>query len=141
VTTNASGELVVSWVAPDAQGDVITEYQVQFYVQGEYHMDTDYCDGSVPDVFFGRKCTIPMLHLTETYGNLLSPGDSIEFRMRARNNFGWSAWSDISTTGTLIQAIPPAPPASFSIVYSDSQELVIDWDSVAEGAASGYSEV
>lgn len=143
VSTSQNGFLVVSWVGPDSNGDVITEYQIEFYASGEYYEDTMFCDGSDPEVFVSQTCSIPMQYMTATYGNILTAGDSIEFRVRAFNSFGWSAWSSISTSGMLIQSMVSTVSESFviNLIEVSESHITIGWEGLEQGIATGYSEI
>jgi len=70
-----------------------------------------------------------MSYLIATYGDILTLGDSIEFRVRAYNTFGWSDYSALSTSGQLIQSKAPTPSESFLINLIEENEsyIIIGW--------------
>ncbi len=92
-TPNVGGSLDVSWGAPAPNNSPITDYEIQHRQMGAATwMHT-------PQTGTGTMMTFPNLTVGATY----------QFQVRARNTFGWSNWSAITT------GIPNAAPLSVTV--------------------------
>jgi hypothetical protein len=74
-----------------------------------WYEDTTYCDASdsTSAVYIAKACQIPMTVLrSTTYG--LDFGDVVYAKVKAHNERGWSAFSDVSATltGATVQTEP-----------------------------------
>jgi hypothetical protein len=69
--------VTVSWVAPGAQGIVISSYVIVFRTsQNTFVQDSTYCIGTNPTIVANTLCTIPLASLTAEPFNLVL-GDSV----------------------------------------------------------------
>jgi len=110
VTTIKNNTVVVTWIAPFANGSPLTSFLVSFKTAaGTFITELSSCDGSNSVIFNARKCTIPLDTLTATPFSLVL-GSSIEAQLLATNAYGNSPVSNIGS-GAFIVLVPDAPKA------------------------------
>lgn len=104
-TTAISGtNVVITWVAPNANGASILSYIVE--IQGSdsaWYLETTYCDGSNPDTVAATSCTLPQTVLTVATGSFVLPRAAlVAARISATNILGTGIVSTPNTAGARI---------------------------------------
>lgn len=117
----------ISWTAPSANDDPITEYEILIRQQGgaEYSA-TAACDGASAGVLAARYCLVSLSVLTEAAGYGLVFGDLVVARARARNSIGWGQYSQPNAAGATIQT-GPAGMASPTRGATTLTTVRVDW--------------
>ncbi len=105
-TANADSQLALSWTAPTDNGSAITDYTVQYRVQGDTSWTT-FADG----VSTATTATITSL----------SAGTTYEARVAAVNTVGTGAWSTVVTAQALA-AWTPASLAGGAALWLDAND-------------------
>lgn len=134
----ATGDLLISWQAPDNQGDPISAYTVliQNAVSLDWLTHTD-CSATSLD---NLNCYVPMSELEGgvTYGYV--QGQQIETKVYATNQFGDGDQSDTRVAETTLRVKPYQMLAPTRNVTTTPQEIVIDWLEPT-GSATGDSAI
>jgi len=82
--------LIIDWTRPENGGSPIVGYIVKLRDNdGDYHLETKYCDGSSLGARVWTSCTIPLTLLMDAPFNLLL-GDRIFAKIQAINLYGVS---------------------------------------------------
>ena len=123
VTPADSMSLDVDWREPVSRGSAITDYDVEYRVDGA----TNWTDH--PFMGTGTSTTI----------GGLTPDTAYEVRVRAQNGEGESDWSPTGEGTTPVQGVPDAPEAP-EVTADGSTGLDVDWDAPADNgsAITGY---
>jgi hypothetical protein len=99
VTQNELTFVLLTWTAPFDNYMAITGYQTQVLSKS---------DGQYYDVCLLKsqefECRIQMHTLRDSFGYQFQ--DLVQFRTRAINSRGYSAWSELNTAGALVQTEP-----------------------------------
>ena len=122
-----AGDVVITWVAPDAQGSALTTYLVEIEgsTPGAWSAETTYCGGST-----AVTCQVPMsVFWAGPYS--LGRGATIAVRVTASNAYGAGPASPSSTGAALVRVLPdqmavPARGAGTSI-----SQLELVWTALA----------
>jgi hypothetical protein len=104
----------VAWTEPNTNHLPILEYEVTIAdAAGNFAEYTALCDGAGDPALSDLACVVPMASLTGAPLSL-AVGDLIEFKVRARNDRGWSTTSDVNSDGVLAQSVPVRMAAPFT---------------------------
>lgn len=57
---DASGDVLITWVAPNDWGFGIKSYLIEFKISDDNIISSTSCDGTQTSVKDNRQCTIPM---------------------------------------------------------------------------------
>jgi hypothetical protein len=113
----------INWDLPDNGGSDITEVQVQIQVDDEgvaVWRDAP-CERKEM-----TRCVMSMNRLAREY--VLSAGEEIKARVRAKNSIDWGLWSEISTPNTKMAAPPKVMDVPVASEKSaDLRFVVINW--------------
>jgi hypothetical protein len=72
----------------------------------------------------------------------LAVGDLIEFKVRARNDRGWSATSDANSDGVLAQSVPVRMAAPFTDdAQTGEDQVYVEWTALSTPSETGGSTV
>ncbi len=130
--TPGDGQLEVSWMEPDANGDAITGYEVEYKLNSETGWSNHRPRRSRRFTVTGTSATI--------YG--LINGRRYDVRVRATNGIGSSAWSASSASAIPAAASPgagpstrPGAPAPPTLVPGNGQ-LAVSWNAPADDGGS-----
>jgi hypothetical protein len=137
VTQNPS-DIYVHWTGAVNGGLSILEYKI-FFMKRDYTYEEEKinCDGSEPDIVTGNSCTVPF-HTLKAYPFELVPGEYVNVKIIAVNDYGESIFSEIGTGGQ-IQALPDAPQnLKNDESITEAGIIAIMWD---EGASNGGTPV
>lgn len=124
VTSTGTDRVGLSWSAPSAVGGGILEYQVQRATNSGFTSGT---------ATFGGSTSLSRLVTG------LNPGTTYFFRVRARNNDGWGAWSGTRSQSTAVAAASAPGTPSVSNIGPTSLDLA--WaapSNLGGGTLSGY---
>lgn len=89
-TTVIDSNVIIAWSAPESNGSPINAYIIELRDHdGEYHLQTTYCDGSSSAVRLATSCTIPLSVLIAEPFNM-ALGDHIFAKITAVNLYGVS---------------------------------------------------
>ncbi|MDR1150526.1 MAG: fibronectin type III domain-containing protein [Clostridiales bacterium] len=109
-TPNNSGDVVLSWVKPNTNGNEIKSYKIS----------VDNGDFTIIDNTNSETLTVT---LTEVNYNFVM-GQSYSFRLLAVNDAGDGA---ISVSSSAIPRKPPESPKNFSSTPNNSGDVVLSW--------------
>lgn len=104
---DSNGDVVVTFTAPDANGEDITSYWIVFDDASEdgYAMD-DECDGwENGTILSGLTCTVAMNTLTAA-PHSIPLSDLVHVKYQAYNSRGWGPLSNANTSGSTAKTIP-----------------------------------
>ena len=100
----ATGNVVVTWVAPNSRGSQIDQYVIEFQNSAninDWVQILDYCNGSSTTVVVTSQCSIPMSKFLSPVLNY-SLGQTIIARVTAHNVKGYSSTTSLSSVGLAI---------------------------------------
>lgn len=104
----ATGGVMITWTAPDAQGAAISAYKIEIADKAMTTWIEDAsCNGADPAIRDSLVCVVPMSDLTDpaTYGYVFD--DVIVVRVSATNSYGFGPVSDQSdNTGARVRGVP-----------------------------------
>lgn len=106
-TYDSNGDVKVTWIAPDNNGDTITAYYIVFADESEttYTPHAD-CDAWADSSFVSAlTCTVPMTELTVAPYSIPRE-DLISVKVQAFNSRGWGARSAVNTSGATAKTVP-----------------------------------
>lgn len=83
---------IISWEQPGTSGEPILEYHVQILTLADTFVEDPNCSG---DIYEGSSCVFSHAYLIETYN--FPTGHIVKARVRARNQNGWGAFSQVNT--------------------------------------------
>ena len=106
-----NAQLTVSWVAPAANGALISDYDVRYRAGNS---------GSWTDANYNGTGT-------STTISSLANGTGYQVQVRARNSVGWGGWSDSASATPAAPATVPAKPTGFAATAGNGQ-VVLSWD-------------
>ena len=97
VTLNLQN-VMITWVAPWSHFNTIDYYEILLKkVDGSFVEDSINCDGSSTQIVNDHQCEIPMLEIYPLTGLLVD--QQIQAKVRAHNDNGWGAFSEINVSG------------------------------------------
>lgn len=99
VTSRNQLNLVVDVNEPNNNGAALLEYEILLLNKNTnaYVEDTTYCDGSTNSTISSRQCLFSFTYLMSQYG--YTRGQLVYFKARARNDDGWSQYSNVNSAG------------------------------------------
>ena len=117
-----SGEINASWTAPNANGAVITAYQLQYKLSTAAGWTT-------------ASSTITRTNYTVTG---LTNGLTYNFRVRARNLGGWSQYSDTSSLAPANPATAPGAP-TWGNFTTATRSITVRWTAPSSNGGSAIT--
>eukprot|EP00347_Sterkiella_histriomuscorum_P011727 403371340 len=130
--TNVALTVVIDWEAPNSNYADISAYQVEFLTSTNGFVEINGCKNLDET---STTCTVQMSAIRTATG--LSVDSKIRVRIRAENEQGWGAYSEMNSAGALIQDVPAkmSPPSIVSASVTTTA-IPLTW-SVPSGAAAG----
>jgi len=96
----------ISWDLPTENFYSVDQYEILIKDSTTaFRENTQYCDGTDPDIVTNRECYIPMTALTSSPFNLAA-ATLIEVKVRGYNERGEGGYSPVSTTAQNAETIP-----------------------------------
>lgn len=118
-TSNVGDQVEITWLEPVTNGSPITGYRVYVVDSvGEFLEETTVCVGT--PVLESRSCQVALTTLRDAPFSL-SPGTSVQAKVRSINFYGESAELSDPGAGAFIQTVPDAP-----ISVQDDPEVTSD---------------
>jgi len=130
---SATGGLRVEWVAPYANSDTITAYQLQA-LKKDGATWFNICDGSNATVVSLKKCIEPMATFYDPLKLNLAFQDLIKVKVLAINVNGPGSYSDSNTTGETVRTVPRFMNAPLRGVLTSDSQLVVYWTTITTAA-------
>lgn len=109
VSFDTQGDYVIVMVEPNTGGAgvKILEYAIEVKSKNESYLTPASCISS-PEILLTKECFVTLEHFQAPQFGLVQ-GDRILVRVRARNEIGWSQYSNVSLGDVLVVALPHAP--------------------------------
>mmetsp|Transcript_9442 Transcript_9442/g.8981 ORF Transcript_9442/g.8981 Transcript_9442/m.8981 type:complete len:609 (+) Transcript_9442:2746-4572(+) len=120
-----TGDVIITWVQPDSNGQAITAYVIQIKDGTSTPQTNSECDGSDQTIIDNLSCTVPMTEFTSTLS--ISVTDLIEVTVAAVNSEGTGDTSPYNTDGATAAQAPNAPAAPTSGSATSSSQIQVDW--------------
>lgn len=138
ILTEVGLGVVITWEAPSARGDVITQYNITFYDynSNQYVENTSLCDGAAE--LNTLTCTVPMIDFEYTLG--YSKGQLLLVKAQAINAQGSSVPSEELTSGLVYKA-EPEQVTGLSAVSTSADTIILTWDNMNSAPLNGYSAI
>lgn len=140
VTAESGTDVTITWVAPSDNQDAITAYIVKILKSdGSYLEDVTVCDGTAQIV--GKVCTVSMAILRASPYSL-GYGDTVQAIVAATNSIGDSDYSEVNTSGAIIETVPTVMVAPV-IDYSTSSltQITVTWTALSSDGDTGGNTV
>lgn len=135
--------VVITWSdSTQSNGAAIDAYEVSFRtLAGIFVVDTSICNPvSGSTQFTTRTCTVPMSTLRTLTS--LPVNSLIRVRVRAHNSEGYGIYSDVNTSGALIETLPLALSGlTQDISQLTNTQLYLQWSAPSTGKTRGGSTV
>jgi hypothetical protein len=132
-----SGDLVISWAAPDDRGSAVSAYRIEVRDQlGSAWSVSPNCDGSAAAVVAARACSVPMLSLLAApYSYTL--GALVVVRVAAENEKGWGLVSGENTAGATATTLPAQASAPTRGDATTPAEVEVQWTALTGASSTG----
>lgn len=137
-----ANSIKISWTDPYGNSEPILDYQILIRQSDliTFTETTDHCNGQVDPAKSSKYCFVPLTVLRAT-PYLLTLNNLVVAKARARNVWGYGAYSESNTAGAYIQTEPNAPSSPvLDIVVSTLTQIKVDWSSVT-GLNTGGSAI
>jgi len=133
----STGDLVISWAAPDDHGSPVTAYSIEVRDQlGTAWSAAAACDGSEAAVVAALECSIPMLTLTTApYSYTLD--SLIVVRVAAENAKGWGAVSAGNSAGATAKTLPGQLAAVTRGSSTTPAQVAVEWAALTGASSTG----
>ena len=121
-TTQETNYVRIAWTAPVDNHATIDQYQILIAdSDGLFVEDTAVCDGAEQTVVDGLHCLVPMTALwAEPF--TLAQSTTVQAKILAHNERGWSGTSDANTAGAAVETVPHAMDSpTRGVTTSDAQ--------------------
>lgn len=134
----ANGNLLISWSAPNSNGDPISSYTIQILKYGDVnYYSTSSCDGTTAAVLSSLSCEITMSTLTSaTFAYTF--GTTVLVRVASTNSGGTSDYA-YNLGGATVRSIPNQMNDPVVTSYSDTF-INLSWTALT-GTATGNSDI
>jgi pimeloyl-ACP methyl ester carboxylesterase len=119
-SSNASGQIVLTWAAADGLA-------ARFHVERQNGGTGAFTEIAVVPV--------PATTFTDTG---VTPGISYQYRLRAENDFGFSAYSALTTATVPIAAL--TPPSNIQAVPASQTQINLTWNTASTNATKFHIE-
>jgi len=132
----------ISWVVPYDNSAAITGYQIIIQANdlANFFEDKVNCDGNQDPVKSSLSCFIPLTVLRAAPYSL-EFNDLVVAKARAKNIWGFGAYSENNTAGAYIQTEPNAPASPvLDIALSTLTSIKLDWPALT-GLSTGQSPI
>lgn len=107
----------LAWATPANHGSAIIAYEVVIADSMGNYLPSPSCQA----ISTALSCNIAYTELIGSFGLVLA--DKVLFKVRAKNAFGWSAYSVVNTGTDVVKTEPLAPPTKIAegLLTDDSQ--------------------
>lgn len=132
----------ITWVQPYSNSEPILDYQILIrrHDLSTFTEDLVNCNGAVDPAKTALSCFVP-LSVLRAIPYSLQFNELVVAKARARNAWGYGAYSEINTSGAFIQTEPVAPASPvLDIVTSTLNKIKVDWPALT-GLKTGESPI
>ena len=130
-TTSVNNKFIrVSWVAPNNNFEALDAFKVKISTSAveAYVEDLTYCNGANAVTFSRLYCEVPVsLFSDPAYLFKLQAGFEIKAIVAAHNANGWGPYSNPSTFGSTLKAIPDKMNLPTRDPITTELKLVVNW--------------
>jgi hypothetical protein len=137
--TASSTTVLINWDKPEEHSSSITEYDVRFLTStGTYARSTSECLGTELLTLSTTSCTYTMTEIISLTG--LSRDQTIRVKIRAINDIGQGAYSELNTEGATIETVPTgSTTVSFDLDSTTNTDTVVEWTEITGSNRGGSS--